>query len=148
MTNDQFTCYTCGNPGHVASSCPDSRQWVDCAECNRPGHPNRNDITDGIWFCLDCRDPAWRTRLPAHDPRHRSPGEPLYRQPAPQEDRPPPPLINEPGDLRHMNIDQCAKELAQLRQPMYPRQPSSPERDAALRELALRQVGAARKRNA
>jgi hypothetical protein len=142
MTND-FTCYTCGNPGHVASSCPDTYAWADCAECGKAGHPQRGDVgRDNSWFCLDCRDPGWRIRLPFADPRHRTTGQPLHPPPITGDDRPPPPLINEPGDLRHMNIDQAARELAQLRQPMFPPQPPTPERDTALRELAQRQVKA------
>lgn len=50
----------------------DSRKWVDCMECSRPGHPLAEEIArDGIWYCLDCRDPEWRFFLPPHDPRRR-----------------------------------------------------------------------------
>lgn len=41
-----------------------------------------------------------------------------------------------------MNIDQVARELAQLRQPMFPPEPPTPDRDSALRELAQQQVKA------
>jgi len=140
MTND-FTCYTCGKAGHVASSCPDTHAWTDCAECGKPGHPQRGEISrDGAWFCLDCRDPGWRIRLPAHDPRHRAPGAPLSPQVIPETDRPAPPLINEPGDLRRQNVDQMARELSHLRQTPLPQQPPSRDREAALRELARRQL--------
>ena len=136
-----YTCYQCGKAGHVASGCPGMKAWVDCAECGRPGHPKQGDLSrDGAWFCLDCQDPSWRTRLNHSDPRHRAPDQPLAPTVADPGDRPEPPLINEPGDLRKMNVDQCAHELASLRQPMFPPQPPSPAREAALRELALRQA--------
>lgn len=138
-------CYKCGEPGHFADQCPHERAWVKCAECERPGHPEVSDV-GRVWYCLDCRDPGWRANLPTDDPRHREPGEPLYRQPAPPEERSAPPLVNEPGDVSKMTVEQLNQELHLLRQPQFDKEPPSPERDAALRELARRQVGEARAR--
>jgi Zinc knuckle len=55
------------------------------------------------------------------------------------------PLVNEPGNLNRMTIRELGAELARLREPYLPPGPMTPERAAALRELALRQLAPSRR---
>jgi len=66
-------CAWCGARHHS----DDCRVWADCRECGRPMHAHPSAIRGGS-PCLDCRDPAWRSRLPDTDPAYRATGRPVY----------------------------------------------------------------------
>jgi hypothetical protein len=54
------------------------------------------------------------------------------------------PLVREPPDLDRLAVDQLAAEWHEVRElELANRQPPSPERDYALRELAVRQLAEA-----
>jgi len=57
------------------------------------------------------------------------------------------PLVNEPGELAKMSIRQLGAELARLREPQLPPGPMTPEREAELRALALRQIAPFRRQS-
>jgi hypothetical protein len=41
---------------------PQQLIWIDCSQCERPGHVMEGNIKpDRTWTCRDCLDPSWRT---------------------------------------------------------------------------------------